>query len=108
VPASYFFEWTAIEGQPKKQRWQIQRQDGEPLVFAGLWDTWRPPEGDPVRSCTIITTEANVLMSSIHNRMPVILDAEAAAEWLDPATPTAELQHLLRACPDLWLEAHPA
>ena len=107
VPASYFYEWTPVEGQKKKQRWRIERVDGAPLAFAGLWDRWRPVEGDPLRSCTVITTEANHLMSGIHRRMPVILGADGWGEWLNPETPPERLQELLRPCPDPWLTLRP-
>ena len=56
---------------------------GEPFAFAGLWDSWRDPAGDIVRSCTIITTEPNELLLPIHNRMPVILPRELESFWLD-------------------------
>ena len=56
---------------------------GEPFAFAGLWDSWRDPNGETVRSCTIITTEANELLRPIHTRMPVILPWEVESFWLD-------------------------
>ena len=62
----------------------ITLRDKEPFTFAGLWDTWRDAEGQQVRTCTIITTEPNELVASIHTRMPVILPPEAREEWLDP------------------------
>ena len=58
-------------------------KSGEPFAFAGLWDSWRDPVGDIVRSCTIITTEPNELLRPIHNRMPVILPKELESFWLD-------------------------
>lgn len=57
---------------------------GEPFGFAGLWESWCSPEGEEIRSCTIITAEANELLRPIHDRMPVILTQEAEAIWLDP------------------------
>jgi putative SOS response-associated peptidase YedK len=60
----------------------IARADGEPLAFAGIWETWRPPDGNVLRTFAIITTEANVQMSALHNRMPVILEAEDWPAWL--------------------------
>jgi putative SOS response-associated peptidase YedK len=55
------------------------------FAFAGLWDTWKNPDGQLIRSCTIITTEANELVAPIHNRMPVILPQDARKIWLDSA-----------------------
>ena len=48
-------------------------KDHKPFAFAGLWDSWNSPDGSLVKSCTIITTEPNDLMTLIHNRMPAIL-----------------------------------
>lgn len=54
-----------------------------PFAFAGLWDTWRDPSGEPLSTCTILTTTANTLVAPIHHRMPVIMCPEAEAAWLD-------------------------
>ena len=62
---------------------RIVMASGEPFAFAGLWDAWRNPNGEVVRSCTIITTGANELLSPIHDRMPVILPRELESLWLD-------------------------
>jgi putative SOS response-associated peptidase YedK len=104
VPASYFYEWTKTPRGKLKNR--IERADGAPLAFAGLWEEWRPPEGDPLRSCTIITTSPNHVMEPIHTRMPVILGEDEWDEWLSPATRAADLLHLLQPCPDDWLKTH--
>ena len=55
----------------------------EPFAFAGLWDLWRKPDGNSLETFTIITTEPNELMRTIHNRMPVILRREDEEQWLD-------------------------
>ena len=62
---------------------RITLKSGEPFAFAGLWDEWKAPTGEPVRSCTIITTTPNELIADIHNRMPVILKSDAKKVWLD-------------------------
>jgi putative SOS response-associated peptidase YedK len=68
---------------------------------------YRGKGGGPIESCTILTTEANGLMRPIHERMPVVLGPEAWGPWLDPGTARADLQALLRPCPDDWLTAYP-
>jgi putative SOS response-associated peptidase YedK len=69
VPAAAFYEWKATpEG---KVPGAIARADGDPLAFAGIWDGWRSPGGDVLRSFVIITTEANAQMSALHSRMSV-------------------------------------
>lgn len=81
VLADGFYEWRK-EGRTKTPMF-ITLKSREPFAFAGLWETWEPPTGDPVRSCTIITTSPNSLMAAIHDRMPVILPRAAESLWLD-------------------------
>jgi putative SOS response-associated peptidase YedK len=102
VPADSFYEWQAIEGQkakpPQKQPWRIGMRDGGLFAFAGLWQA-EPTFGN-AECFTILTTAANEYLAPLHERMPVILPREAFARWLDPATPAAALQALLRPYPD--------
>lgn len=90
IPASGFYEWQRTAGT-KKQPYYIHRIDGTPMAFAGLWDTWQPPDNGapPVVSCTIITTEANQTMKPVHDRMPVILEPEQWKKWLEACSPDA-------------------
>ncbi len=77
--ATGFYEWTRTEDA--RLPWYIQRSDGAPMIFAGIWQEWTKGE-DPVRTCAIVTTGANKPMSAIHHRMPVILEPEAVGLWL--------------------------
>ena len=80
VPADAFYEWkTTPDG---KQPYAITRADGAPLAFAGLWEGWRSPEGETLRTFAILTTTANAAMSQIHTRMPVILEQPDWPAWL--------------------------
>jgi putative SOS response-associated peptidase YedK len=90
IPASGFYEWKRTQGTGK-QPYYIHLKDGSPMAFAGLWDTWRPPEpqAPPITSCTIITTDANREMKPIHDRMPVILEQEHWKLWLEAGSPEA-------------------
>ena len=81
VLADGFYEWKG-KGSGKRPM-RIVMASGEPFAFAGLWDAWRDPKGEVLRSCTIITTSANELLSPIHDRMPVILPRELESLWLD-------------------------
>ena len=64
---------------------RITLVDGAPFALAGLWDVWKTPEGERLKTCTIITTAPNALMETIHNRMPALLAREAEADWLNKA-----------------------
>ena len=106
VLADGFYEWKK-EGAAKVPMY-IASRSGEPFGMAGLWGTWKAPSGEPLHSCTIITTAANSLMEPIHDRMPVILTRETEAAWLDRSIddPVA-LTHLLAPYPAPELEAYP-
>ncbi len=71
VLADNFYEWQR-DGKVRRPI-RISLDSGEPFAFAGLWDSWSNPTGQTIESCTIITTQANELLTPIHNRMPVIL-----------------------------------
>ena len=106
VVATGFYEWQ-VQGRTKQPLW-IGLRSKRPFAFAGLWEHWKPAEGEPVETCTIITTEPNDLMAPIHNRMPVILAPEDYDLWLDPAVREADrLQPLLRPYPAEDMEAYP-
>ena len=112
VPADGFFEWAPPPaGAPKtakKQPWWFRLEDEAPFALAGLWETWTPPDGAPVSSFTLITTDANEVVAPVHDRMPVILPREAYARWLDPSVREAkDLVGLLRPYPAALMSARP-
>ena len=76
ILADGFFEWKQSPGMKSKQPIYIRLIDARPFAFAGLWEIWSAPDGSELRTCTIITTQPNSLLESIHNRMPVILNPE--------------------------------
>jgi putative SOS response-associated peptidase YedK len=80
VPATGFFEWKGVARQ--KQPFAITLPDRHVFGFAGLWERWKPAEGEPVETFTIVTTDANEAVAPIHDRMPVILPKEAEDAWL--------------------------
>lgn len=95
VLADGFYEWQKVPEGPK-QPWYYRLKSGEPFAFAGLWARWRPRggegggDGEPIESCTILTTDANELVRRVHPRMPVILDPTALDLWLDPSVSERE------------------
>ncbi len=100
IIADGFYEWQPRDGA-RKLPWWITRADHEPFAFAGLWASWRPaPDVEPLRTCTIITTDASSSLRAIHDRMPVLLPAGAEDAWLSHDTPQERLLGLLTAAPD--------
>jgi putative SOS response-associated peptidase YedK len=82
VPADGFYEW-ARSGQAK-QPFCFEVNDGELFAFAGIWDRWKDPSGQWIKSCSILTTTPNAVTPAVHDRMPVILDRADYDLWLDP------------------------
>jgi putative SOS response-associated peptidase YedK len=99
VPVDNFYEWQKI-GPKEKQPYAIALADRGVMALAGLWENWKSPIDEWVRSFTIITTTPNELCAPIHNRMPVILPPETWPAWLgeEPAEP-AELKTMLAPNP---------
>ncbi|GAB6990100.1 SOS response-associated peptidase [Paenibacillus pini] len=81
IPADGFYEWKK-EGSDK-QPFRFQLDSKKVFGFAGLYDEWKSPAGDTIRSCTIITTKPNDIVQDVHDRMPVILDDAGVSNWLD-------------------------
>ena len=112
-----FFEWQVPdpESPRKKVPFYFRRADGQPITFAGLYETWwdksRSEEPDPettLRTCTIITTQAGADMVDVHDRMPVIIEKSDFDRWLDPDNHDTEaLAKLLLPAPKGTLVRHP-
>ncbi len=100
-----FFEWKKA-GAKEKIPYRIFLKEEPLFAMAGIWDTWKDPEGKPVHSFSILTTGPNALMKEIHDRMPVILQRPDEKAWLSD-TPEKELLALLRPLPAERMTAHP-
>ena len=98
IVADGFYEWRPTPGGPK-QPFHITRTDGGLFAFAGLWSIWHAPDGDTLRTCTILTRAANSAIASLHDRMPVILGAGYESAWLDTTTPADRLGAILSGLP---------
>ncbi len=81
VPASFFYEWKKLDAKTK-QPYAFTVSDASLFAFAGLWDAWKDGQGHWLQSFSIVTTEANELMSQVHSRMPVILHQRDYDRWL--------------------------
>ena len=98
VPAAGFYEWKA-EGRGKTP-YLFSLIDNEIFGFAGLYDTWRMPNGETLHTYTIITTAPNELVAAIHDRMPVILGRDQEQAWMDASVEDPYfLQSLLESYP---------
>jgi putative SOS response-associated peptidase YedK len=87
IIADGFYEWR-VEGEGKtatKQPFLIQRSDGKPFAFAGMWDKVQV-KGEFVDAATILTTTPRGVAAEVHDRMPVILPPESHTKWLDPSS----------------------
>jgi len=89
VPADAFYEWKRTVST--KQPFCFEVNDGELFAFAGLWDRWKDPNGQWIRSCSILTTTPNAVTSVVHDRMPVILNKQDYDLWLDPGMNNVEV-----------------
>ena len=89
VLADGYYEWQ--RSGSVKQPFFISFTDGEPFGMAGLWESWKDPaSGEPLESCCIVTTAPASSVAHVHDRMPVIIPAEARAQWLDAANADVE------------------
>jgi putative SOS response-associated peptidase YedK len=98
IPADAFCEWQSI-GKKTKHPFAFALKSGEPCALAGLWERWKPKEGEALETFTIVTTDPNKLMEPIHHRMPVILEPRDCQRWLDPGDPARPPMDLLRPFP---------
>lgn len=98
VPADWFYEWQKVDAKTK-QPFAAGLKGDSIFAFAGLWERWKGKEHEELETFTIITTEPNELMGSIHNRMPVILHRRDYGRWLEPNEPSHLPVDLLRPFP---------
>ena len=82
IPADAFYEWK--RNGTSKQPYCSEVNNGELFAFAGLWDGWKDASGNWVKTCSILTTTPNLVTSTVHDRMPVILPKDDYDVWLDP------------------------
>jgi putative SOS response-associated peptidase YedK len=102
IPASGYYEW--LPTPTGKQPYYYTARDGSPLTFAGLWDEWKDTAtGAPLKSCTMIITNANALAAKVHDRMPVVLQPQDFDRWLAGTTGT----ELLKPAPNDYLQVWP-
>ncbi len=95
VPVDGFYEWN--QNIRPKQPYYFTLKNEKPFYLAGLWESWQPSVGGTLKTFTLITTEANLALASVHDRMPVIIDENNFEIWLNPQNQdSASLQPLLK------------
>src|SRR5689334_320194 len=103
VPADGFYEWKTTKAG--KQPYFVRAKSGDPIAFAGLWETWMGPNGEELETAAIVTTRASHALASIHERVPVVVPRDAFDLWLDCANVDVETAMTLVApAPDAALE----
>ena len=109
VPANGFYEWTGPKG--KRRPFHLRPQPAGLIAFAGLYETWQDPSGGEIDTVTILTCAANRTVSTLHDRMPVVLAPEQYDDWLDTKRIGAEQALAMTgpAADDLFeaVELHP-
>jgi putative SOS response-associated peptidase YedK len=98
IPADAFYEWQRVDAKTKRP-YAFGMRSGEPYAFAGLWERWKPKDGDPLETFTILTTDPNELAEPVHNRMPVILEPRDYTRWMETNDPARLPIDLMRPYP---------
>lgn len=105
IIADSFYEWKKTP--ERKIPMRIKLKSNEPFAMAGLWESWKSPLGNTIFSCTIITTKANSFMSTIHERMPLIVKPEDEKLWLNPRnSPNSLFTRIIQPYADDLIEAY--
>lgn len=107
ILADGFYEWKkGVQGRGPSEPYLFQKKDEKPFGFAGIWDAWHSPEGEELRTCTIITCQANALVAAVHERMPVMLEKANYWNWLED-TNSSQLVNLLVPFPPEKMKSFP-
>src|ERR1700729_3379687 len=105
-PADAFYEWMRMG--KAKQPYCFEVNEGKQFAFAGIWDRWKDPSGEWLKSCSILTTAPNTVTAAVHDRMPVILERDCYDLWLDPGMQNvAEASELLKPFDARFMRCYP-
>ena len=105
VLADGFYVWGMTSG--RKILYRVELKDRKPFAMAGLASTWKDTTGKEIGTFTIITTDANEIVGTIHNRMPVIFNREQEVKWIDPSVDFQEVNQFLLPYPENDMELYP-
>lgn len=104
IPADGFYEWALRDGD--RVPYWLHPPSGGLIAFAGVWARWEPPDAGPWFGFAVLTARANADLAGIHHRMPVVVSPDRYAAWLDPRTPPADLESVMRPAPRGTFAAH--
>jgi putative SOS response-associated peptidase YedK len=93
VPADGWYEWRR-RPDGSRQAYFMTREDGEPLVFAGIWSAWAPPDGERLLTFSVLTMPAEAHLTLVHDRMPLVLEPIYWSDWLATREPKGLLRPL--------------
>lgn len=106
MPANGFFEWSA--GAEAKVPHVFQLRQRRLMAFAALWERWTNDRGEVIESCAVLTTQANELVSRVHDRMPVIVDHADFSPWLDSGHHDSDFfERVFHSLPAEKMECYP-
>jgi len=105
ILADAFYEWKKMEGSKEKIPYRIFLSGQPVFSMAGIWETWKNPEGETIRSFSIVTISPNELMAEIHDRMPVILSKDNEKLWLE-SDDQEGLKQLIKPFPAKLMDAY--
>jgi putative SOS response-associated peptidase YedK len=105
ILADSLYEWRLNEDGSKTPM-RIQLKSKEAFAFAGLWDVWKTPEGERLKTCSIITGGPNELVAPIHNRLAIILQKDIERDWLDRNNEVGHVMSLLKPYPSEAMTAY--
>lgn len=103
-PADGFYEWKRYAS--RNQPYFVRLKSGQPMAFAGLWESWMGPNGEEQETAAIVTTRASASIAHIHDRMPVIVPPEAFDFWLDPNVDGETASAVIAPAPPDAIEAY--
>lgn len=104
VPMDGYYEWKKEAG--KKTPYRIVTTDQDIFSVAGLWENWKSPDGQLIRSFTVLTQDPSESIAHIHDRMPAILDKAQERQWLDMTIPPADVLQIIAPYDDRFLKAY--
>lgn len=108
IPVTGFYEWRSEAGVKKPFFIRMSGEgETEPMLLAGVHESWNKPDGEVLETFTIITTSACEKLKVIHDRMPVVILREKIATWFNDNIPFNEIEKLIKPVDDDEIDLYP-